>query len=170
MLQGLLHAFELAVQYLAAEQVLDLLEGLAGLGGGPVVLGQRAYGAGGIVRQRVELGLFQPGVVRRIREERGALLLQSLVEQLANLLEGAVEPSALAGFAPPLLDLTPQVIEASPALRAAPEQLLQGLARRRTFQDRLAHLIERRRGVERRRQRVRPTVPRAVAIARDAHP
>ena len=58
-----LHAAELAVQHLAAQQVLQLLEGLPGGRGAPVVVGQLPDRLGRVGRQRVQLGLAQPGLV-----------------------------------------------------------------------------------------------------------
>jgi hypothetical protein len=85
-LQRLLHPGEGAVEHLPAQQVLDLLVGLPGLVRAPVVVLERPDGAGGVVGQRVELGLGQPGVVVRVGEQLPPLGLQRLVEQLADLL------------------------------------------------------------------------------------
>ncbi len=166
----LLHALELAVEHLAAQQVLDLLESLPRLGGAPVVLRQRADRPRRVVGEGVELGLGETRVVGRVRKQRLALLLERLLQQLAHLLEGAVEATALAGFAAALLDLAAQVVQPAPALGAAAQQGFERLPRGRAFQDRLAHLVQGSRGVEGRRERIRAAVPGPVPVARDAHP
>ena len=73
-LQRLLHALELAVEHLPAQQVAQLLELLPCLRRPPVVVGELADGLRGVVRQRVEFGLAQPwrrrsgrGTARRAR-------------------------------------------------------------------------------------------------------
>ena len=91
-LHRLLHALEPLVEHLAAEQVADLLVGLARVGGPPVVLGELPHGPAGVGGQGVELHLAEPGVVAVVAGERVALGLDRLAEQLADLLQGAVEP------------------------------------------------------------------------------
>ena len=62
-LHRLLHPGEALVQHLPAEQVPDLLVGLAGLGGAPVVGVELAHRPAGVRRERVELHLAEAGVV-----------------------------------------------------------------------------------------------------------
>ena len=62
-LHRLLHPGEALVEHLPAEQVADLLVGLAGLGRAPVVGVELADRAAGVGRQRVELHLAEAGVV-----------------------------------------------------------------------------------------------------------
>jgi hypothetical protein len=114
-LHGLPHAAELAVQHLAAEQVAELLEGLAGGGRPPVVVGQLPDGLGRVGGQRVEVSLAQPGLVARVGEQLGALLPDRRVEQRPGLLEDAVEAAAAADLTLPVPDPPQQVVEAAAA-------------------------------------------------------
>ena len=91
-------------------------------GDAPVVLGELAHGPRRVVRQRVEFGLGQPGVVVRIGEQRAPLGLDRLLEQFADLLERAVEPPAFADLAPPLASLATQLVQAAPALGSPSQQ------------------------------------------------
>ena len=144
----------------------ELLVRRARLVRAPVVLGELAHGARGVAGQRVELGLAQPRVVGRVGEQRGALLLDGRVEQLADLLERAVEPAGLAASsrrrcrAP-----AQQVVEAAQAVaargaagRAAPRA---GSAPSRI---RSPTCVERLGDVVRRGERVGPVVPRPVRV------
>ena len=96
-LQRLLHRGERAVEHLPAQQVLDLLVGLPRLVRAPRVVLERPDGAGGVVGQRVQLGLGQARGVVRIGEQLPPFGLQRLVEQLADLLQGAVHPAGRRG-------------------------------------------------------------------------
>ncbi len=163
-LQGLLHALELAVEHLAAQQVAQLLELLPGLLRAPVVLRQLADGPRGVARQRVELCLAHPRVVARVGEQRPALGFQSLVEQLAGLFQHAVQAAGVAQLALPLADSAHQVVEAAPFLPAAAQQVTQRVARGVAAQDPVAHLVERFADVIGRRQRVRAVVVGTVTV------
>src|SRR5664279_4736806 len=123
LLQRLRHAAELAVQHLLAQQVADLVVGLAGIGRAPVVVGQPADRPCRITGQRVELGLPQPGVVGGIGEQRGALLTDRPVQQLPDLLQRAVQPPPLPGGPLPLPDLPAQVVQTVPVLSATAQQV-----------------------------------------------
>ena len=89
-LQRLLHAREALVEHLTAEQILDLLVLFAGLGAAPVVVGQLLHRLGGRGRQRVQLQLAEAGVVVQRAGQLLALGQHGLVEQLLDLLQGAV--------------------------------------------------------------------------------
>ncbi len=93
-LERLLHAGEALVEHLASEQVLDLLVGLARLAALPVVRRQLADRGRRGGRQVLQLHLAQRPVAvvhRDVAGELLALLEHRLVEQLPDLLEGAVE-------------------------------------------------------------------------------
>ena len=99
-LERLLHAGEALVEELAAEQVLDLLVGLARLRGLPVVRRQLADRGRGGGRQVVEHELAERAVAVVQRDVAGqlpALGEDGLVEQLLDLAHRAVEVVALAG-------------------------------------------------------------------------
>ena len=165
-LQRVLHRREGAVEHLPAQQVLDLLVGLPRLVGAPRVVLERADGAGGVVGQRVQLVLGQPRGVVRIGEQLALLGGQRLVEQLADLLQGAVHPPGRAGPAQPLAHRTAQLVEAPPSLRAAAQQLAQRLADAAAGEHRVADLVDGVAEVVGRRERVGPAVPAAVPVAR----
>ena len=147
-LHRLLHPGEALVEHLPAEQVADLLVGLAGLGGAPVVGVELADRAAGVRRQRVELHLAEAGVVGVLVGQRGALGLQRACQQLADLLQRAVEPVVALQPAAPLPHLAGQVVEAAPALHAAAQQLPQRGARRGALHDVAADGVERRAQVD----------------------
>ena len=89
-LQRLLHAGEALVEHLAAEQILDLIVLFAGLGAAPVVLGQLLDGLGRRRRERVQLQFAEAGVVVQRAGQFLAFGQHGLVEQLLDLLQGAV--------------------------------------------------------------------------------
>jgi hypothetical protein len=124
-LHGLLHPGEALVEQLPAEQVADLLVGLAGLRGAPVVGAELANRAAGVGRQRVERHLAEPGVVGVFVRQRGPFGLQGPRQQLADLRQGAVEPVVALQAAASLPHLAGQLVQAPPPLHAAPHQLLQ---------------------------------------------
>ena len=112
--------------------------------------------------QRVELGLGQPGVVARVGEQRASLRLERLVEQLADLLERAVEATGPARLPLALPDLAEQVVEAAAAGQAAPQQLRQRLCGCQPAEHVVADLVDRLGDVVRRRERIVAAVPLAV--------
>ena len=75
-LHRLLHPGEALVQHLPAQQVPDLLVGLASIGGAPVVGVELAHRPAGVRRERVELHLAEAGVVGVFVRQCGALGLQ----------------------------------------------------------------------------------------------
>ena len=163
-LHRLLHAGEALVEQLPAEQVADLLVGLAGLGGAPVVGVELADGAAGVGRQRVELHLAEAGVVGVLVGQRGALGLQRARQQLADLLQRAVEAVVALQAAAPLPHLAGQVVEPAPALHAAAEQLPQRGARRGALHDVAADGVERGAQVDGRGEGVGAVGVRAVGV------
>ena len=163
-LHRLLHAGEALVEQLPAEQVADLLVGLAGLGGAPVVGVELADGAAGVRRQRVELHLAEAGVVGVLVGEGGPFGLQRAGQQLADLLQRAVEAVVALQPAAPLPDLAGQVVEPAPALHAAAQQLPQRGARRGAFHDVAADGVERRTQVDGRGEGVGAVGVRAVGV------
>ena len=163
-LHRLLHAGEALVEQLPAEQVADLLVGLAGLGGAPVVGVELADRAAGVRRQRVELHLAEAGVVGVLVGQGGPFGLQRAGQQLADLLQRAVEPVVALQPAAPLPDLAGQVVEPAPALHAAAQQLPQRGARRGALHDVAADGVERRTQVDGRGEGVGAVGVRAVGV------
>ena len=160
-LQRLLHAREALVEHLAAEQILDLLVLFAGLAAAPVVVGELLDGLRRRRRQRLELQLVEPGVVV---ERAGQLLAfgqHRLVEQLLDLLQGAVEVVARQQLSATTVGLGGELVGAAHVLGAAPQQLRQRAPRRAALHHVLADLLERLAQVDRRRQRVGPAGVRA---------
>ena len=89
-LQRLLHAGEALVEHLAAQQILDLLVLFAGFRAAPVVLGQLLDSLGRRRRQGIELQFTEAGVVVQRAGQLLAFGQHGLVEQLLDLLQGAV--------------------------------------------------------------------------------
>ncbi len=77
---GVFDAAELAVQDLAPEQVLELLERLRGGLAAPLIVGELPDRRGGVAGDRVEFGLAQPCLVARVGKELSSLLPDGLVE------------------------------------------------------------------------------------------
>jgi hypothetical protein len=118
-----------------AQQLLQLLVRRAGLRRLPVVPAQLADRPRRLAGQRVELGLAEACVVRGIGEQRRTFLADGLVEQRADLLEGAVEPAALAHLLALLAHAPEQVVEArrpSVPRRNRSRSASRGVAPRRT--------------------------------------
>ena len=88
--QGFLHAAELAVQHLPAQQVPEPLEGLRRGGGTPLVVSQLPDGLRRIRGQRIKLGLTQPRFIVGVGEQLGPLLADRCVQQRPGLLQDAV--------------------------------------------------------------------------------
>ena len=93
-----------------------------------------------------------------------ALGLQRPGQQLADLLQRAVEAVVALQPAAPLPDLAGQVVEPAPALHAAAQQLPQRGARRRAFHDVAADGVERRTQVDGRGEGVGAVGVRAVGV------
>ncbi len=158
-----------AVEHLAPQQVLDLLERLARL----VRLASRSRRAPAPPgRGRRAACRARSRAAARRRTGRGTAPrapAERLVEQLAYLLQGAVEAAALAGLALPLADLAQQLVEARAGLaRRGAAAASQRLARRRPSRTTSPISSSACADVERRRQRVGPAVPRPVAVTADA--
>ena len=88
--QRLLHAGEALVEHLTTEQILDLLVLLSRLVAAPVVFGKLLHGLGRRRRQRIQLQFAEAGVVVQRAGQFLALGQHRLVEQLFDLLQGAV--------------------------------------------------------------------------------
>ena len=164
-LHRLLHALEALVERLPAQEVLDLLVGLARLGVAPVVVLQLGHGPRGRRGQRVELHLAEPGVVGVLGLQGVPLGLERPLEQLADLLQRPVEPVLALQLAAPLVEPAHEVVETLLVAQPAAHQLAHRLPRRRALHDVAAQLVHRRPQVERRRQGVRPVVEAAVGVA-----
>ena len=165
-LEGLLHALEALVEQLAAQQVLDLLVGLACLRALPVVGAQLADRGRGVGRQAVELHLAQRPVAVVHGDVAGqllALLEHRGVEQLADLLQGAVEVVLGQQLAAALGDPPGQVVEALAVAGPAAQQLAQRALGAVAGHHVLADLVERLGEVDRGRERVGAAVVAAVA-------
>ena len=125
-LEGLLHAGEPLVEQLATEEVLDLLVLLAGLAAAPVVVGELGDGRRRRGRQALHPHLGEAGVVVEVAGELLALGEHGLVEEPADLLEGAAEGVLLEELPAPCGDLPGEVVEPGARRRSAPEQLAHG--------------------------------------------
>ena len=141
-LQRGLHRGERAVEHLAPQQVLDPLVVLPRLGRPPRVVLQRPDGARGVVGQRVQLGLGQPGGVVGVGEEVPPLGRQRLVEQLPDLLQRAVHPPGGAGLPQPFAHRAAELVEAAASLGAPAQQLAQRLPDPAAGQHRVADLVD----------------------------
>jgi hypothetical protein len=108
------------------------------------------------------------GVVAVVAGERVALGLDRLAEQLADLLQGAVEPVVALQARPAPPDLPRQVVEPAPLADAAPQQLLQRRARRGALHDVAADLVQRCAEVDRRGERIGPVGVGAVGVPASA--
>ena len=167
-LHRLLHAREPLVEQLAAEQVLDPLVVLTRLAALPVVLAELADRGRGRGRQVVELELAQRAVTLVEVDVAGQLLAfveHGPVEQLADLLQRAVEVVALGQLATLLGDPAGQVVEAALVRAAASQELahrpLRAVAGHHVLADRVECLGD----VDGRSERVGPPVVRRVARA-----
>ena len=160
-LQRLLHAAELAVEHLPAQQVAELLERLPGRLRPPVVVGELPDGARGVVGSASSSASRSRASSLGSGNSSARSCPMRRVEQLAGLVEHAVEPAAVAQLALPLADPAQQVVQAArgPASRAAAGRAARprGLSPPRM---RSPMLVERLPDVIRRRQRVRPAVVR----------
>ena len=165
LLQGLPHAAELAVQHLAPQQVLELLERLPGRGRPPVVVGQLPDGLRGVGGQRVQLGLAQPGLVVRVGEQLGPLLADRGVQQRPGLLQDAVQPAAAAQLALAFAHPAEQVAQAPVPGHALAQQVAQRAGGIGALEHRLAELVQRAAHVIGRLERVGPVPVLAVAVA-----
>jgi len=166
--QHVSHALELAVQDLPPEQIAELAEGFRRGRRAPLVVRQPPDGLRGVVGQRVQFRFPHPGIVGRVGEQLGPLLPDRGVQQRPGLLQNPVQAAAAPDLPLPLPHLAQQVVQATPAPQATPQQVAQGAAGIGAGQDRIAELVQRPPGVIRRRQRVRPVVVSAVAVARHA--
>ena len=165
-LERLLHPGEALVEQLATEQVLDLLVGLAGLRGLPVVRRQLAHRCRGRRRQVVEHHLAEVAVLvghRDVAGQLAALGEHGLVEQLAHLLHGAVEVVALQDVAAALRELALQLVEPGLVVAAAPQELAHRVLGRVAGHHVLPDGVERLGEVDRRGERVAAVVPREAA-------
>jgi hypothetical protein len=167
---GVAQTRELRVEHLLTQQLLDLLVLLPSLGRAPLVVAELAHRAGGVGRQRVEFGLGHARGVGGVGEQRGALRLQRLLEQLLGLLQRAVEAPGAAQLARPLAGALAQRVQAVLAVGSRPQQSVQGIARGRPGQHVLTHLVQGAADVVGRLQRVGPAVPYAVVVTRHVAP
>ena len=169
-LERLLHAGEALVEQLAAEQVLDLLVVLAGLAALPVVVAQLADRGRGATAGRFSSCISRNARSRVVHVDVAgqllALLEHGVVEQLADLLQRAVEVVPLEQLAAPLGHPAGQVVEAGLVAAAAAQELPHRALRRVAGHHVLADRVERLGEVDRRRERVGPAVVPAVARSR----
>ena len=165
-LQRLLHAGEALVEDLAAEEVLDLLVGLARLAALPVVRRQLAHRGRRRGGQLVELHLAEGAIVvvhHHVTGQLAPLGEDRLVEQLAHLLHRAVETVALEDVPPPLRDLAGEVVEAPLVLPAPAQELAHRPLGRVAGHHVLADVVQRLGEVDGGRQRVAAVVPAVTA-------
>ena len=166
-LEGVLHSGEPLVEQLTAEQLLDALVVGARRGALPVVVRQVVHGGRGAGRQVLEPHLGERPVVVvhvDIVGEPLALFEHGVVEELANLLQRAVEPVTAHQFGAPLAHASRQVVEtllvAGAAAQVLAHRALGRGARHDLAPDRLERLLHR----HRRRERIRPAVVASVPV------
>lgn len=161
-LECLLHALEALIEHLAAEQILDLLVVLPRLAAAPVVVGELLHGLRRRRRQFGDLHLLEAGVVVQRTGQGLALLEDRRVQQLAHLLQGAVEILVLQQFPPTTVRPRGEIVQAAHVLRPATQHLLHRAARRRTFENVLTDRVERLPQIDGWRQRIRTVDVRPV--------
>ena len=142
-LQCLLHPGEALIEHLPAEQILDLLVLFARLLAAPVVVRQLLHGLGRRRRQRLDPHLVESGVVVERAGQLLALGQHRLVEQLLDLLQGAVKVIALQQLPAPAVRLGGQPVCAAHVSGAAPHQLGERPPRRAALHHVLADLLQR---------------------------
>ena len=158
-LEGVLHAGEPLVEQLAAEQLLDALVVGTRRGTLPLVVGQVVHGGGSAGGQVLEPHLGErAGVVIHVdvADEVLALLEHGVVEELADLLQRAVEPVTAHQFCAPLAHSSRQVVEtlliAGAAAQVLAHRALGRGSRHDIAPDRLQRLLHR----DGRGERIRP--------------
>ena len=161
--QRLRHPGELGVEHLALEHLGDLVVDRLGLGGVPVVRGQGPDLSGDVVGQRREVHLGEACGVGVLARQGVALGGQRLVEGGADVVERPGQVTAPAGGVAGPAEPVGQLVQAPALTEPAAEQVAQGLPGRAAREDVAPDLVQGRAHVERRRERVRPTVPGAVA-------
>ena len=164
-LQRLLHAGEPLVEELPAQQVLDLLELLPRLGAAPVVAVELVDGGRGRGRQVVELHLRQgPVALVHVDVARQLLALgqDRPVEELLDLLQGAVQVVLPGQLLAALGDPPRQLVQPGLVPTAAPQELPHRPLGRVAGHDVLADRVQRLGQVDRRRERVGPVDVRGV--------
>ncbi|CAB5021169.1 unannotated protein [freshwater metagenome] len=160
----LAHLPELLIHDVGAQALLDLLVDLAGLWRSPLVVRELGHRARGLARQVVELGLPEPGIVGRVREERRPFERNSLIEHFGDVGEQAVEASGFLQLPPALLNAAAQLVEPAASVRASSHQGSEGIGNGLTVEDLIAEILDRLTDVERVGEGVWPTVESPVAI------
>ena len=122
-LQRLLHPREALVEEFATEQVLDPLVILAGLRRAPRVVRQRRDRRSSRCGQARQAHLGEAGVVVEVAGQLLALGEQRTVQQLPDLLEGAIQPVPVEQFPAAPLHLAGQVVETALFAAAAAQEL-----------------------------------------------
>ena len=163
--ERVLHAAELAVQHLAAEQVFELLERLSSGGRPPVVVGQAPDRLRGVGRQRIQFRLAHPGVVARVGEQFRPLLPDRRIQQGAGLLQYSVEAAAVAHLPLPLPHPAQHVVESPLAPHPPPDQVTQGSGRVGPGQHGVPELVQGHAGIVGRRERIRAVAVLAVPVS-----
>ena len=163
--QRVLHAAELAVQHLAPEQVLELLERLPCGGRPPVVVGQPPDRLRGVGGQRIQFRLAHPGIVAGVGEQLGPLLADRRVQQRPGLFQDAVEAAAAAHLLLPLPHPAQHVVQPPLAPHPAPDQVTQGAGRVGPAEYGVPELVQGQPGVVGRRERIRAVAVLAVPVS-----
>ena len=164
--ERLLHAGEPLVQDLAAQQVLDLLVGLPGGAGLPVVGGELVDRRGRGLWQVLQLHLAE-GAVRVVHPDVAGQLLALLqhggLQQLLDLVQRPVQLVPAQEVLPPLPHAAGEFVQPFPVPAAAAQVLLQGVPGRVAGHHVLGDGVERLRQVHRRRERIGSARVAAVA-------
>ena len=164
-LQRLLHPREPLVQLLPAEQLGDLLVRLPGCAGAPLIVTQLVDRGRRRRRQILQLQFGESGVVVQIAGQLLAFGQHRLIEQLAYLVQRAVEAMALQQLLPLLGDPASQLIQTGPIPITAAQELLHRALRRGALHHVATDLLQRLGQIHRRRQRIRAVVIRPVRRA-----
>lgn len=125
-LERLLHPGEPLVEHLAPEQVLDPPVGRGRLRTLPPVVAELAHRRGGGGREAVQLHLGEGSdavVHLHVTRQLAALLRDGLVQQLADLLERAVEVVLARQLAATLGDTAGEVVEPGLVTTTTAEEL-----------------------------------------------
>ncbi len=130
--------------------------------GSPVVVRQRSYGAGDVVRKGGQLHLGQSGLIVGGRCQRLPFGGQRLIQRGPHLIESAAQIASSPRLCPHPPDPLQKPVHPASVVDASPQQVAQRVADGTGRQHILTDPVDRRPDVVRRGQRVGTTGPRPV--------